>query len=166
MDTVSRETKQEVVRALADRYKSADRAVKIRILDEFVALTGYHRKHAIRVLNGENQAPLRPQDEPKVRSRVYDEAVREALVVLWEASDRVCGKRLKSILPVLVSALERHGHLDFDGSVREKLLNVSASTINRLLAPTRMEASNTRPPRKPPAVRTTASFYGWMIQPI
>jgi hypothetical protein len=29
---------------------------------------------------------------------VYDEAVREALGVLWEASDRICGKRLKALL--------------------------------------------------------------------
>jgi hypothetical protein len=35
--------------------------------------------------------------------------VREALVVLWEASDRVCGKRLKAMVPLLVPSLERHG---------------------------------------------------------
>jgi hypothetical protein len=39
--------------------------------------------------------------------RVYGEAVREALILLWEASDRVCGKRLKALLPVLITAMER-----------------------------------------------------------
>ena len=38
------------------------------------------------------------------RRSVYDEAVTEGLVVLWEASDRVCGKRLKALLPTLVPA--------------------------------------------------------------
>jgi hypothetical protein len=66
--------------------------------------------------------------------RLYDEAVREALVVLWEASDRVCGKRLKPLLPVLVEALERHGHLRLDDVVRAKLNAASASTVDRLLA--------------------------------
>ena len=42
---------------------------------------------------------------------IYDEAVRAALIVLWEASDRVCGKRLRAPLPILLPALERNGHL-------------------------------------------------------
>lgn len=63
--------------------------------------------------------------------KIYDEAVREALVVLGEAADRICGKRLKAILPTLVEAMERHKHLDVEPSVRERLLSVSASTIDR-----------------------------------
>ena len=61
-------------------------------------------------------------------------------MVLWEASDRVCGKRLKPLLPILVPALERHGHIKLDGTVREKLLAASASTIDRRLARTRNAA--------------------------
>jgi hypothetical protein len=37
--------------------------------------------------------------------------VREALIVLWDASDRICGKRLKAMIPTLLPAMERHGHL-------------------------------------------------------
>ena len=67
-----------------------------------MALTGYHRKHAIRILNGE------PPNIAKRRGRrcLYDQAVTEALVMLWEASDRVCGKRLKALLPILIPTLE------------------------------------------------------------
>ena len=61
---------------------------------------------------------------------MYDEAVTEGLVVLWEASDRVCGKRLKALLPTLVPALERHGHVTLDPRVREQLMAVSAATIS------------------------------------
>jgi len=80
------------------------------ILDEFTQVTGYHRKPAIRVLTAQRAC------EPKTRvvRRVYQEAVKEALIVLWEAGDRICGKRLKALLPLLVKAMERHGHLQLE----------------------------------------------------
>ena len=46
-------TRKELVEALRARYRDAAVADKVKILDEFVALTGYHRKHAIRVLREE-----------------------------------------------------------------------------------------------------------------
>ncbi len=106
--------RRELVRAVAERYRHASKRDKRRILDQFVAITGYHRKHSIRLLNStaELVAPRRT-----TRFRVYDEAVREALIVLWEASHRICGKRLKALLPTLVPALERHGHLRLDEAV-------------------------------------------------
>ena len=58
-------------------------------------------------------------------------------MVLWEASDHVCGKRLKALLPILVQAVERHGHLCLDPPVREQLLAVSAETIDRRLVEAR-----------------------------
>jgi len=40
-------TRKELVAALQLRYGGATFGDRIRILDEFVALTGHHRKHAI-----------------------------------------------------------------------------------------------------------------------
>ena len=85
------------------------------MLDEFVAIVGCHRKHAVRLLK-QGDKPT-GQTVPKGQ-RIYDEAVREALTVVWEASDRICGKRLKAALPSMVESLERHGHLDLDPGVR------------------------------------------------
>ena len=65
--------------------------------------------------------------------RVYDEAVRTALVVLWEAADRLCGKRLRPLIPILLEAMERHGHVDVTPEVRIKLTQMSAATIDRAL---------------------------------
>lgn len=50
------------------------------------------------------------------------------------ASDRVCGKRLKALMPVLIDAMERHGHLELTAEIRAKLLAMSAATIDRALA--------------------------------
>jgi hypothetical protein len=96
--------------------------------DEFVAVTGYHRKHAMRVLRS-GVAGSRYGARPG--RRIYDEAAREALILLKEASDRVCGKRLKALLPVLTEAMERHGRLELDPVVRARVLAMSADTIDR-----------------------------------
>ena len=97
---ISMTTRKELTVAVGARYRGASRSEKQKILDEFVALTGCHRKHAIRVLSCERAV----DPEAKGRNRIYDEATRQALIVLWEAADRVCGKRLKVLLPMLIDA--------------------------------------------------------------
>ena len=71
------------------------------------------------------------------RIRRYGADVVQVLEVLWEASDHLCGKRLAAVLPTLAPALERHGHLEIEPAIRQKLLQVSPATIDRLLAPAR-----------------------------
>jgi hypothetical protein len=136
---MSMATRKDLVEALRVRYRAAARGDKIKILDEFVALTGYHRKHAIRALQAEATSR-----ETRARSRLYDEAVRQALTVLWEAVDRICGKRLKALIPMLVDAMERHGHLDLDPVIRTKVMQVSAATIDRVLASARSHIDGQR----------------------
>jgi hypothetical protein len=101
MRRISMATRDELVEALAGRYALGNQAEKSRILDEFVAVSGYHRKHAMRLLR---HGVAARRSGPRPERRLYDEAVREALIVLWEASDRICGKRLKPLLPVLLVA--------------------------------------------------------------
>ena len=141
-------TRDELVEALAGRYGMSGRAEKARILDEFVVVTGFHRKHAMRLLRSGPKANSGPLSRPG--RRLYDDAVREALVVLWEASDRICGKRLKALLPTLVEAMERHGHLDLAEDVRYGLLSMSAATMDRALHGVREQAGGRR--RKPAAM--------------
>jgi hypothetical protein len=127
-------TRKELIEAIGARYHGAAFGDRIKILEEFVALTGYHRKHAIRVLREE----VSTAKAARAPNRLYDEAVRQALTVLWEAADRVCGKRLKALIPMLVDAMERHGHLDLDPVVKGKVLQLSAATIDRILATARL----------------------------
>ena len=90
--------RDELVAAVADRYARGDRGERGRILDEFAAVTGDHRKHAMRLLRS---GQVNRRRGPRPGRRIYDEAVREALIVVWEASDRICGKRLRPLLPIL-----------------------------------------------------------------
>lgn len=162
MSKISAGARKEIWQAVVERYRTAAPDGKSRILDEFVILTGYHRKHAIRVLNTPSLADRATNHR---RSRLYDEAVRQALIILWEASDRVCGKRLKALIPVLLPALERHGHLGLDPEVRDRLMCVSAATMDRLLFEARRAAGGRRRrPKTLPAVRRSIpvrTFGDW-----
>ena len=68
------------------------------------------------------------------RKRCYGATIKDALTALWEASDRVCGKRLVAMIPILVPALEQHGRLQLGESEQAQLLAVSAATIDRMLS--------------------------------
>ena len=121
--------RMELANAIRGRYVAAASKDKRRILEEFIAATGYHDKSAIRALN----SPSKPKSrQTRRRPSLYDEAARGALIVLWEASDRICGKRLKALLPILLPALERNGHLKLEEEIRHKIVSMSAATIDRL----------------------------------
>ncbi len=122
--------RMELANAIRDRYAAASNKDKHRILEEFVAATGYHAKSAIRILNTVAEPTGR---RPRHRRSIYDDAACAALIVLWEASDRVCGKRLKALLPILLPALERNGHLKLEEEIRHNVLSMSSATIDRLL---------------------------------
>ena len=121
--------RREVVSAVTERYRSAKRAKKGRILDELCATTGWRRKHAVRALRQRKTGVVTRRE----RRRRYGATIKDALIALWEASDRVCGKRLKVMIPTLLPALERHGRLNLGHADRDRVLAISAATIDRLL---------------------------------
>jgi hypothetical protein len=113
-------------------YAQGDRSERGRILDEFTAVTGFHRKHAMRLLRA---GEVNRRSGPRLGRRVYD----EVLIVVWGASDQICGKRLRPLLPILVEAIERYGHLQLVPEVRSRLLAMSA-TSDRALRDIRQQA--------------------------
>jgi hypothetical protein len=146
---MSYRARQELLVRVAPRYQEACGKRRSHILDEFIAITGYARKYAIRLLHGPVRAPA-----PIVRTRAprYGPAVREALTVAWSAANGICAKRLVPFLPELIPALERHGHLRLDDEVRALLFVLSPATADRLLRPARQAAnphglSTTKPGR-------------------
>ena len=101
-------------------------------------MTRWHRKHAVRALATDATPPL---GAPRQRKPTYGAAIKDALVALWEASDRICGKRLKVMIPPLLPSLERHGRLALGKTDRALVLSVSAATIDRLLVETKIAAA-------------------------
>ena len=154
---ISMGARREVLAAVAERYRSAGRREKGRILDELTATTGWHRKHAVRALSAvaaSRTGRLQSGEQtvgavdgtaqpPTGRRRKYA-SVRDALTALWEASDRVCGKRLVAMIPALLPALERHGRLQPIEDERALLLSVSAATIDRMLVDVKIAAAGGR----------------------
>lgn len=134
-------TRTELVGVIRERYQQSDKRGRSAILDEFVAVTGYHRKHAIRLLGTADETRVTPA---RRTPRRYGKEVREGLIALWEASDRICSKRLKPLIPVLLPALERHGQLAISAETRTLLLAISPASMDRLLSEVRLVARGGR----------------------
>ena len=86
-----RSSVKEYTETVTQHYTGASRTEKSRLLDEFTRVTGYHRKSAVRLLSGAK--PTRPAKK-RGRPPVYGPELMDALAAVWEASDRLCGKRL------------------------------------------------------------------------
>ena len=125
---------REYIEAVRERYLRATKREKGLILDEFIQVTGYHRKAAVRLLHRDR---LPRQGQRRWRQRHYGDETVNALRMLWEASDHLCSKRLKPFIGELIRVLRRHGELVVNADVEAELNHISPSTIDRLLRPWR-----------------------------
>jgi hypothetical protein len=140
--------KRSITRETALRYRKSDKKGKKTILDEFVRTTEYNRKYAIHLLSNWGKEQVRMVDGQAVKlvvgapkkhkkrkgTPIYDEAVREALKKIWQTFDYMCGKRLVVLLRMNMDLLYEEQEFAISGEVREKLMSISASTIDRILA--------------------------------
>ncbi len=128
--------RKAVTKQMANRYQKAGKKQKTLMLDELCELAGWTRRHARRALVGSTRssASRRPRSP---RPRTYGQDVFEQLRFVWATYGGPAGKRLAPFMAEAIEALERHGEISLDTSVRDKLLRVSASTIDRMLAPER-----------------------------
>jgi len=135
--------KKSVTRVIASRYRNSNKKEKGKILEEFLELTGYTRSYASYLL-GSHGKKLRITSNVVIvgdvrkktkrnRDKIYDSRVLDALKKIWFIMDCICGKRLAPMLGELIGVLERFGEIEFESEVREKLLNISPATIDRLL---------------------------------
>lgn len=160
---MSKNARRELLKQVRPRYLKASKREKSKMLDEFVANTGYNRKYAIHLLR--NGAPKRSRKKAG-RKASYGPDVRAALVIVWEASGHLCGKRLKPFLPELVEVLERHEEVVIGTEIRELLLAMSAATIDRHLQAARQRLpQHGRTTTKPGSLLKTAipvrTFADW-----
>jgi hypothetical protein len=127
--------RRELLRSVREKYQRANWEGKRKILDGFIAATEYDRKYSIRLLRDGFSAP--PSPVKRIAHQKYDDQVLQALLFVWHTANQICSKRLAPFLPLLVESMERHGHLRLPADVRERLLSISAATIDRLLKPER-----------------------------
>lgn len=133
---VHQTSKREVAEHLRPRYLQATRPEKQHVLDEFVQLTGYHRKYTITLVrHGPTATPDRSGAGPRPGRRpVYGPRIITALIQVARVTGWICGKRLVAALPELVPAMEAEGTLHLRAEERQQLLAMSAATIDRRLA--------------------------------
>ncbi len=154
---------KEYIEAVRERYLKASRNEKGQILDEVSRVTGYHRKAVTRLLRlGWKTKTM----DRRGRARQYGVEAVAALKVAWEASDRMCSRRLQPFLPELAEVLERHGELTVSEEVKDQLCRMSASTIDRTLKPHRQRGlrrpfSTTKPGSLLKAAIPIRTFADW-----
>ncbi|HEX9117368.1 MAG TPA: hypothetical protein VGA61_14970 [Anaerolineae bacterium] len=117
---------------LRKRYAKSSKKERSVILDEFVATSGYHRKHAIALLRGHRgwrrvQAPIR-----RPRRRIYGDEDRQAVLTLAEVFDQISSRRLRAALDAELATLRRQGHLPVSRICYRHLRTVSPATLDRL----------------------------------
>ncbi len=116
MNLVSR---RELTKAVRNRYWCASKEDKIKMLDEFVKNTGYHRKYALALVH--NRVPRRAATGRR-RKRIYTPEVVDALTFIWQKT-RYCGShRLHPFLPEIISVLEHHDELHLLPTTRQLLV--------------------------------------------
>jgi len=128
----------EYLEAIYLRYKKTSLKEKTMILNEFCLNCGYHRKHAIRLLNHFKRF-AKPEPKKRGRPAKYNRAsVLKPLKKIWLAANLPCSKRLKPILPLWLPAyVKEFGSLSLE--VVQSLRRISPATLDRLLQPTRVK---------------------------
>jgi hypothetical protein len=128
---LGRKGKWEYFRAIYGRYHKADRMTKQLILNEFCLTTKYHRKYAIRILNGPppGKRPARPE---RRRGLSYGHELLAILTSVWEAAGYPWSVRLKALLPAWMPWIRKRFKLS--PALEKQLLSISPRQMDRRLA--------------------------------
>lgn len=134
---MSQKSKHELLEVVRPRYRKAGKAEKQKMLDEFTCVTGYHRKHAIRVLK--NGVARRQRRKRRGYATIYQGEVVQALEQIWEIYGHLCSKRLQPFLPEAIRVLERYQEIELAEETKALLLKISSASIDRCLRPVRLQ---------------------------
>ena len=146
---MSLKSKRELLEMVQPRYLKASKVEKQKMLDEFTSATGYHRKHAIRVLKNQVQVQNRHNRKNKSYKTIYQGEVVEALEKIWEIYGRICSKRLRPFLPEAIKVLERCKEIELSEETKTLLLKISSASIDRCLRPVRIKSPHGLSTTKP-----------------
>jgi hypothetical protein len=144
---MSQKSKGELVEVVRPRYLKASKVEKQKILDEFTSATGYHRKHAIRVLKNQIQ---KGQKRKRIGyPTIYRGEVVQILEQIWEIYGQICSKRLQPFLPEAIRVLERCQELRLSEETKALLVKISSASIDRCLRAVRIRSSHGLSTTKP-----------------
>lgn len=146
---MSLKSKRELLEVLRPRYLKANKVEKQKMLDEFTSATGYHRKHAIRVLKNQRQVQNHHNRKTKTYKTIYRGEVVQALEQIWEICGQICSKRLQPYLPEAIKVLERHKEIELSKEAKDLLLKISSASIDRCLRPVRCKSPHGLSTTKP-----------------
>lgn len=146
---MSLKSKRELLEVVRPRYLKASKLEKQKMLDEFTSATGYHRKHAIRVLKNQVQVQKHLKGKNKTYKTIYGGEVVQALEQIWEIYGHLCSKRLQPFLPEAIRALERCHEIELSKDTKELLLKISSSSIDRCLRSVRSQSPHGLSTTKP-----------------
>lgn len=162
---MSLKSKNELLEAVQPRYLKASKFEKQKILDEFTSATGYHRKHAIRLLKNKVQVQNRRRGKTKTYPRLYCGEVVQALEQIWEIYGHLCSKRLQPFLPEAIRILERCQEIELSKDTKELLLKISSASIDRCLRSIRIQTprglSTTKPGSLLKSLIPVRTFTEW-----
>lgn len=131
------EFKTSYIKAIRDRYYRASKKEKSAILDELCAITGYNRKWAIRLLAKGHKTNKKPTG----RTKKYTELSIFHLKRLWHIMGRINSKKMVAAFPIWLRFYE---HNEFSDEIKEELLSMSHSTIDRYLEKYRKQFARTK----------------------
>ena len=123
--------KKQLLNKIKEKYKKVRKKDKAKIIDHIIDLTGYDRKYAIHQLNKDE---IKLERKKRVVTNLkYTKYLKEQLIKVWYASNKICSKRLAPFLSEMLGVLERTNHIKLTDAQRFLLKNISPSTIDRLL---------------------------------
>ena len=129
----------EYFSAVYGRYQKGDRKAREAILNEFCLNTGYHRKYAIRLLNGASPGPrASPSGVRRKRARSYGPRRLAVLTAVWEAAGYPWSVRLKAILPTWMPWIRKRFKMSRE--TEGELLAISPRQMDRRLRDKKLQA--------------------------
>ena len=150
---MSRESVDQYTEKMRERYsRMTGKQARSVLLDEFIAVTNFERKYAIKVL-GKKRRKLSKTRIPG-RKPTYSSATKRVLKALWLVMDQPCGKRMKDMLPIWMKHRKR-----LKETTRKELLTMRVATIDRILKPHKVTKSRrVSPPRGDSAIKSAVEM--------
>jgi len=125
-------SRREYLLTMQRRYLGTrTQTAKTTVIDEVLQVLGYHRKHAIRVLNG--VLPGKKPSAKRYKPLKYLEAL-PAMQLVGEALDYPCAERLQPVLLETAQLLAAHGELQLSPTISQPLAQISRPTLARRIA--------------------------------